>query len=390
MLARLLVLLPLLAVSACSPAVSPQPAQTPSAPASSTVADEAWQEVPLPARVRPASLAVSGNDLLVGGLATDRPAPRLLRLHAGSVTGEFRLEPGDPNAAAADLVRLSVSGENVYAIGTMIAGAHSNPRLTVWDGTTTGPRLTSRPQEFFTFGGHDAGPLLGTVEVDGSPVIFGSRVGGAGPYGVVWTRTGHTWRQQERPAALSSSPDREFGFSALTVLGNRLLVAGDELGLAGGLTQRPVVFVGGVGRDWQEVALPVPDSIGRVPGQLSRATSVACTPGSRTCWASGWVRGHALAWPVSVPARAAATAADPAVLPGDPPDGNDPTTLLTLVNDRPVVLTNASEPSAQLGCPDGWRSLSAPPVRATAVVAASDALYAVAGERLWRHRVPSC
>jgi hypothetical protein len=348
----------------------------------------AWQQVEL-AGVRPASLAVAGGGLLVGGRTADAPAPRLLRLTGGSVAGELRLEPADPNAAAADLVRLTVAGDDVYAIGTMIAGAHSNPRLTVWDGTLGSAVLSSHTQEFFTFGGHDAGPLLGTVAVDGGPVIFGSRVGERGPYGLLWTRRGHTWSQQASRAALASTPDREYGFSALARSGDRLVVSGDELGLAGGLTQRPVVFVGDVAGEWQQVALPVPD-LPVVAGQLSRATSVACPAGPGTCWVGGWVRGHALAWPLDVPASGAPSVAQPAVLPGDPPSGNDPATLVVLAGAIPVVFTNATTPSVQRGCPTGWQGLAAPPGRVTAAAAAPDGLYAVAGDALWRLAAPAC
>jgi hypothetical protein len=362
---------------------------TPSTPPTSPTTSS-WQQVELPAGVKATSLAVAGSDLLVGGRSTDTPAPRLLRLDAGTVSAELRLEPADPNAAEADLAHLTVDGDDVYAIGTMIAGAHSNPRLTTWDGSLGPARVRSHTQAFFTFGGHDAGPLLGTVVVGGRPVIFGSRVGATGPYGLLWTRTGHTWKQQEPQPALASVADRELSFLGLGRLGKHLVVAGDELGLAGGLNQQPVVFAGTVAGDWQELPLPVPDDLVRVPGQLSRATSVACPATGDTCWVSGWVRGHALAWPVTITADGAASAGVAAPLPGDAPPGNNPTTLVGLAGDRPVVFTNATSPTLQYRCADGWRSSAAPPGTATAVAAAPDALYAIAGDRLWRLAVPSC
>jgi hypothetical protein len=380
---RAQVLVAAVAVALCAGCV-------PTAPASGgTGAAGAWQQVELPAGVRPASLAVAGDGLLVGGQTTDPPAPRLLRLASGRPDGEFALDPAEPTAAKADLVLLTVAGDDVYAIGTMTSGAHSNARLTTWDGTLGSARLTSRPQEFFTFGGHDAGPLLGTVVVAGEPVIAGTRVDQRGPYGLLWTRSGHTWSARPTDPVLMSSPDRELSFTGLGRLDDRIVVVGDELGLAGGLLQQPALFHGTVTGDWTELLLPLPDGMGK-GGELNRATSVACVDGHRTCWVSGWGRGHPLVWPVTFDADGAATSGPVVALLGDPPAGNGPVSLVTLAGGRPLVLTNAAAPSVQQGCPDGWRELAAPPGRATAVTSATDAVYAVAGDRLWRLAVPGC
>jgi hypothetical protein len=361
----------------------------PTASAPGTTGLALWQQVELPAGVRPASLAVAGGALLVGGQTTDPPAPRLLRLTGGRTDGEFSLDPADPTAAVADLFSLAVAGDDVYAIGTMTSGAHSNARLTVWDGSLGAARMTSRPQEFFTFGGHDAGPLLGTVVVTDGPVIVGTRVDQRGPYGVLWTRSGHTWSARPPDAALRSFPDRELSFTGLGRLGDRILVVGDELGLAGGLVQQPALFHGTVRGDWTQFLLPLPDGAG-TGGELNRATSVACDDSERTCWVSGWGRGHPLVWPVRFDAHGTATSDAAIVLPGDPPGGNGPVSLVDLAGGHPLVLTNAATPTLQQGCPDGWRESPAPPGSATAMVTADDAVYAVAGGRLWRLAVPGC
>ncbi|MCB0910898.1 MAG: hypothetical protein KDB60_04690 [Propionibacteriaceae bacterium] len=352
--------------------------------------EPAWQQVDLPTGVRPASLAATGTELLVGGVTPTEPGPRLLRVQAGAVTGEVEPVTSDPYAQVADLVDVTAAGDDVYAIGRAIGGAHANPRLSVWDGSLASDRLVSRPQEFFTFGGHDAGPLLGTVVVDGEPVIVGSRTTATGSRGVLWTRTGTTWTQQDRDvAALASSPDRELGFSGVDTLGPLVVIAGDELGLAGGLTQSPTAFAGTVTGEWQSVHLPVPD-LPAVGGQLSRATGVACPATGETCWFTGWARGHALAWPVTIAADGTLAAGTPAALPGDPPSDTDASARVTLADGHPAVLTNAASPTLQYGCPDGWRTLPAPPGVAVALTAAGDALYAVAGDALWRLPTPSC
>lgn len=350
----------------------------------------AWQQVALPEGVRPASLATTDAGLLVGGVTPADPAPRLLRLQAGTVAGELDPVTSDPYAQVADLISVTTAGDDVYAIGKAIGGAHSNPRLSVWDGSLAANRVTSHPQEFFTFGGHDAGPLLGTVVVDGAPVIFGSRTTAAGTRGVLWTRSGTTWTQQDRDvAALASSPDRELGFSGLSSLGSRLVVAGDELGLAGGLRQSPAAFVGSVDGEWRSAQLPVPD-VAAISGQLSRATGVACPATGETCWFAGWVRGHAFAWPVTIAADGTPGVGAPAALVGEPAPGTDPVVLVTLAGDRPAALTNAATPTLQYGCPNGWRTLAAPPGVASALTAAPDALYVIAGDALWRLPTPSC
>lgn len=359
-----------------------------------------WTQVSLPSGARASSLARIGDELLVGGFVAsgtsgsgqtpDDVTPLLARVRGTAVAGEFQLEPADPYAKVADLQSLAAAGDAVYAIGQAVGGAHANPRPTPWDGSLAAGRLTSHTQEFFTFGGHDAGPLLGTVVVDGRPVVFGSRTTTTGPRGVLWTNRGTTWTQQDRVVpALASSPDRELGFSGLARLGDRIVVAGDELGLVGGLHQQPAAFVGTVDGPWQQVALPVPDGLAAVPGVLSRATSVACADSGDTCWFAGWARGHALAWPVQIDPDGTLQAGAAVQLPGDPPSGADPMALVTLVDDRPAVLTNAAT-TLWLGCPDGWRGLTAPPGITTAVAATPGGLYAIAGDALWRLAVPAC
>ncbi len=394
MLGRLLVATAAVSLLAGCTTAAPPPTNT---SATGTVSPAGgWTRVELPDGVRAASLAAAGDQVLVGGFAgsgaagggqtPDDAVPSLLVVRSVAVEGSFQLRPAEPYAEVATLESLAVAGDEVFAIGKAVGGAHANPRLSVWDGSLAGRRLTSRPQEFFTFGGHDAGPLLGTTKVGGTPVIFGSRVATTGLYGVVWTRKGHTWTQQAARPELTSSPDREFSFLSFARLGDSLVVAGDELGLAGGLNQSPVAFVGAIRGGWRQVGLPVPGGLTRLPGQLSRATSIACPEEGDTCWTAGWVRGHPLAWPLRV---APAAAGDATVLPGDPPAG-DAAAVLALAAGRPVVFTNAAAPTVQLGCPDGWRTLPAPAAPVSAAVVAGGGLFAVSGDALWRLAVPTC
>jgi hypothetical protein len=340
-------------------------------------ATSAWTPVET-GGLRPVALAASGDGLLVAG-ATDS-GPALLRLGTGGPV-TFDLAPAEPYAAQATLVAVSATATAVDAIGTVVGGAHGNPRWTIWDGTTSPPELASHPQEFFTFGGHDAGPLLAVLETPSGPAILGSRTTNTGSRAVLYTRSGTTWSPRPSPDALTSTADVQLGFSSAATSGERTLVAGDELLLANGLEQRPVIWLGGPRDDWRRIELPT----GGIAGSgLSRATSVAC--GHDTCWVAGWVRGHPVGWSLDI---ATATPTLMAVLPGDPPPGNDPAALIAVVSGRPVVATNAAAPSVQLDCPQGWRALPSPG-RVSALVAVGGQLYAIADGALTRLDAPAC
>lgn len=328
--------------------------------------------------VLPAALAASADGLLVAGSTGSGPA--LLRVDpTGAVA--FELAPAEPYAAQATLVAVAASATEVDAIGTVVGGAHGNPRWTVWDGTPAPASISSRPQEFFTFGGHDAGPLLAVLETPSGPVVLGSRTTNAGARAVLYTRAGTTWSPRPSPGALTSTKDVQLGFSATATSGGRILVAGDEVLLAGGLEQRPVVWVGGVAAGWRLIELPT----GGLSGSgLSRATSIAC--GDASCWVAGWVRGHPVGWSLDV---ATGTPSLLAVLPGEPPPGNDPHALVAVVSGVPVVATNAATPSVQLACPSGWRAFPSPG-QVSALAVAGDQLYAIADGSLTRLDAPSC
>ena len=351
-------------------------------------ATPAWQRVVLPPNVRAASLASGGDTVLLGGQAEGHPV--LLRIDGLKTGATVALDPREPPAADADLISVTIDGDDLFAIGRWFGGAHSNPRLTMWDGTISTNVLTSRPQAFFTFGGHDAGNLLGIEVIAGRPVIFGLRSETTGIEGVVWTRSGKTWTKHVHlDPTLVSSPDRVVSFTALDRLGDHLVVVGDEVGLAGGLTQQPSIWVGSPDGPWTQALLQLPADLPPVAGQLSRATSVACADGAG-CWVAGWVRGRPVVWGIDIGIDGSITPRQPTILVGTPPSGADPIALVDLVADRPVVLTGAGEASLQLGCPDGWHALPAPTGTATVLQTATAGLYAITVDGLQRLEPPRC
>ena len=333
-----------------------------------------WRDV-TPGGVVPAALANSESGLVVAGTDMSDSAPSVVL-----ATGEaVPLVPSEPYAASARIVSATSAGGELYLIGGRAGGAHANTRWTVWDGPATGP-VTSRPQEFFTFGGEDAGPLLGTVVVDGRPIIVGSRGGSAGPDGALYAADGEVWHQLGTPAALHSANGVVLGFTAVAAVGSTVVVAGDSVqATEAGAVQTPTLYYGTVGGAWHRVDLPVqPGTKG-----LRHATGVACE--GATCWVTGWAE-HPIVWEVSL---ANGVVGQTTTLVGDKSADADPTALVAIIGGRPLVLTNASTPSAAVSCGHGWTSAPAP-AHATAVVGLGPDTYLVAGDRLWRATLPVC
>lgn len=334
----------------------------------------AWLDA-TPAGVVPAALAAVASDLVVAGTDATGEAPTVV-LQAG---GTVPLVPSEPYAASARIVSAASAGRVLYLIGGRAGGAHGNTRWTVWDGTVAGP-VTSRPQEFFTFGGQDAGPLLGTVIVDGRPIIVGSRGGAAGPNAALYAADGEIWHQLDTPSALQSASGRVLGFTAVTAVGSSIVIVGDSVQATdAGVVQTPALFVGTVGGEWRRIDLPVPTQM----SGLRHATAVACT--DATCWVAGWAK-NPIVWAVSLPDGVVGPTT---AFTSDVAGADDPSALLTIVDGRPLVVTNAATPSAAVRCSGGWTRVRAP-AQATAIAAFGSDAYLVAGDRLWRATVPAC
>lgn len=336
-----------------------------------------WSEA-TPTGVIPATLASTGTGLLVAGTDETGAAPAVV----GPGGTDVALIPREPYAESALISSVAVAGDRLYLLGGSAGGAHGNVRWTVWDGPLAGP-VTSRPQEFFTFGGHDAGPLLGVVTATGKPVIVGSRGDEGGPMAALYMSVGQTWGQLDTPALLRSGKGGILGFTAVAAAGDQVVIVGDVVTAdASGTVQTPALFHGTIGGAWARVDLPVPSP--RAAG-LSHATAVAC--GADACWVAGW-SGHPMAWQVSLADGSVSTTSSPA---GDAPSGVDPVALVALSDDRPVVVTNAATPTVAVRCDAGWTTYPAPRA-ATAVTVVGSDLYVIAGTTpsLWRATMPPC
>ncbi len=339
-----------------------------------------WQEVSLPAGVRPASLAALGDDLLVGGQRPSGAGPYLGRLDASGRLRPVELVASGGYAAAADLVLLSPDGANLRALGVARGGAHGNQRWTFWQGPVEGP-VRDVEQPFSTFGGHEAGPLLGIVGDPGHPVVVGSRAGIAGFDAALWTLNGSRWsREPALDPVLRSNPDRALTFRAAGSRGDLVLIAGAETGLAGEVLQQPMLWSGRLAGTWRALPLELPEQLATATG-LAQATAVTC--GSADCWAAGRVRGSPVVWQVDP----AAGRSRGSVLPGGGGKATDPLVLVALAGDTPVVVADTEPPIAAWLCDGQWRTSPAPPGRTTALAAVGDRLYALTtsqvGASLW-------
>ncbi len=337
-----------------------------------------WHQVALPEQAWPSSLARHGDDLVVGGRLAGRPM--LLRIAADGGLTDIPLAPGGGYAAAADLVWVSPGDDGLLALGVARGGAHGNQRWTSWQGPADGP-VRDHDQPFSTFGGHEAGPLLGILR-PGPAVVVGSRAGSAGFSAAVWTARGTRWvRSDAIDPLLASGPDRVLTFRAATAVGDTVLIAGAETGLAGAVLQSPVLWAGAPEGPWRAIHLIVPDSLATATG-LAQATSVAC--GTAACWVAGWVRGSPVAWQLDL----AGDTSVPAVLPGAGGSPTDPLAVLTVAADVPVVATNGEPAVLAWRCADEWRTGPVPAGRTTVLTAIGNRLYAItqtaSGAALWQ------
>ena len=337
----------------------------------------AWTDV-TPAGVVPATVATTPTGLLIAGTDGSEAAPAVVGLDGSPVP----LVPTEPYAETAQISAVATAGDQLYLLGGRSGGAHGNVRWTVWDGPLAGP-VTSRPQEFFTFGGHDAGPLLGVVVALGQPVIVGSRGDEGGPLAALYMASGQTWHQLETPALLRSGKGGILSFTAATGTGDQVVIVGDVVTAdATGTVQTPALFHGTVGGSWARIDLPVPSP--RAPG-LSHATAVACTLDA--CWVAGW-SGGPMVWRVSLVDGSVLTTSS---LPGDARSDTDPAPLVALVDGRPVVLTDAAPPTLAVLCHPTWTTFPAPRA-AAALASVGNDLYVVAGTSPYLARVtlPAC
>ena len=318
----------------------------------------------------PATLTQGEDALVIGGSrtmdGTTSPALANLPIDGTSVgPSPIRLLPNTPYGKVAELASVSTYDGSIIAVGVARGGAHANPRWTIWTGTPD--RVVDRPQTFETFGGWDAGTLLGVAVDARGPLVVGTWQGAHGLDGAVWRTEGERWVRQPSSPPLVNTASRQVSprFVDQQEDGS-VTVSGSVLDLSDGVRQSAASWRD-VNGSWTLTSLPD-------PGQRSEAWSTAC---HQTCWTAGIRDGKLAVW----------SADELAAIPDLPAQDSDAAKLL-LSADRVIVASSQGETGRLLiGRQGTWRVYTSPDGAVQSAALVGSRLYLVAGEdasrKLW-------
>lgn len=339
-----------------------------------------FTKVELPAGATPVTVAQAGDEVLVAVRRDEQPlVPGLLRRKAdGSVT-DMPLQAATPYGELAIWRSIASDGEQVVAVGGERGGAHGHVRWSVWSGTMAG--LAEQRQGFSTFGGYEAGDLVGVALTPAGPVLVGAWASAILGFDVaVWTVSGDTWtRQSSAGTALESTEHAQQFPMAATALGQGVLIAGWQVALGTGGGQQPVVWRSASGATgWTKTVLPD-------PGQAGSAVAVRCQ--GSVCGVAGRVDGSLAVWRSDADTWSKLSGM-PQVAVGD----NDRLVAPLDVDGRTVqLMSEGGQVKIASGNGGTWtvRAAGGPSGTATAAVAVGNTLYLVAGpdehtQTLWR------
>jgi hypothetical protein len=249
-----------LAVLALLAACAPAPPSSTAVPSQVTAA-VGWTAAPLPAPdARVLVLLPVGNELLALG-SLPGPDGHVPAAWATSDAQSWRALPltsATGYGAQAELVMAAADGPRVAAYGQAFGGAHSNPRPTLWVGTTAG--LVEHEQPFTLLGGEDAIATDAEAARGGTFLLAGAFDGASGRYGAaIWkSADGARWtRDADAPGLASASGEQTFARGATAAVDGFVLL-GSSLG-AGARTE-PLAWTSSDGASWRRIALPSTDS----------------------------------------------------------------------------------------------------------------------------------
>ncbi|KAA9147889.1 hypothetical protein FPZ12_045180 [Amycolatopsis acidicola] len=259
-----------------------------------------WAELPPPApgaRVL-AMVPVDGGVLVLGSVpGPEGRAPAAWMTADGRGWRPVALAPHSAYAFQAELASAGAANGQVTVLGQAFGGAHGNPRMTVWSGSTES--LTEYPQPFELFGG----PHAIAVNAAAAGLLVGQWDEVSGRYGAaVWTTAdGRTWRRQADDPALASAPGEQTSAVGVTSGPSGFLVAG---GNQRGADLLPLAWVSPDGQTWRRLS---------VPGTGSTAQRAACDANGCVLFgASAGARPQALCWQVGLDGSVAAPHPGPA------------------------------------------------------------------------------
>ena len=337
---------------------------------------DGWHQLALPDGMVPSTLVQGGNALFIGGslVTGGATSPALATMPIDgteSVPSRVRLVPATPYGQVAELTSVATHEEAIVALGAAHGGAHANVRWTVWTGTRAG--LVDRPQTFETFGGWNAGTLLGAA-VDGrGPLVIGTWQGAHGLDGAVWRADGERWVRRPSPPTLRNTATRQVSPRFVDQQDDgSVTVSGSLLDLSNGVRQSAAT--------WRDVngawsLTPLPD-----PGQRSEAWSTAC---AQTCRSAGIRDGRLAVW-------SADALAD---LPDLPAEDTDAAKVL-LSADRVIVTASLGGAGRLLvGDAGTWRVYTSPDGALQSAALIGSRLYLVVGKdaarQLWARDLPA-
>ncbi|HEX9338046.1 MAG TPA: hypothetical protein VF892_19270, partial [Pseudonocardiaceae bacterium] len=244
-----------------------------------------WRSLPMPSiYARVLAVVPDGNGLLLLGSVPDPASPSGRAPGAWTTTDgtswhPVPLQPHTVYAGQAELVAVGAAGGHVMALGQAFGGAHSNARLTVWNGGSAG--LVEHEQPFEMFGGPHAIAVNDAAAVPTTALLVGQWDGATGRYGAaVWTSPdGATWHRDADDPALASAVGEQTSALGAAAGPHGFLVAGDT---QHGALLSPLVWTSPDGVAWQRVALPV-GSVAPQDNQAGGATANRAACDDRGC-----------------------------------------------------------------------------------------------------------
>ncbi|WP_425308649.1 hypothetical protein AADG42_07805 [Ammonicoccus fulvus] len=273
-----------------------------------------WRPVVLAGSGQVVTLTGTPEGMLVGRYAPDA-ATRVSLQRVDLETGESREVPltmGPGYARETELVSVSVLGSDVVAVGGARGGAHGNVRWSVWRGSPAG--LQEEPQTFETFGGWEAGGLVGSAYASAGPLIMGSWASPSGGVDfAVWQPVGERWlRIADAGPDLRATATRQPAAFAVTSDADSYFAVGSVTELGAPPVERPALWHSTSPRGpWRLTELPVPSA---ATGQ-ARAVAVSCA--ASRCVVAGRAGPQLLSWRLTLAGDGPAHADPPVIVAQD-------------------------------------------------------------------------
>lgn len=281
----------------------------------------AWTQVELAEGFNPSVVAPApGDAVLIGGdadAAGRRGAPSLLLVRNDGVGLPTQTQAKSYYGRRAEWGGLAIDPQTtmVFGFGGRRGGAHTNVRWTAWAGPIRG-QVSEQTQTFETFGGPQAGEIVGVLVADGQARLVGSWQGERNGLDIaVWSLHDDVWtRGSSAGTALASTESVQNSAQAAAARGKGAAIVGTITTFRDGhVTTKPGLWTSpSPDGPWTRVEIPAPDS------SVGQGQAITCDSDGN-CLILGVEGGILRGWTLS-PDGAIADADVPR-LPIDSPDG---------------------------------------------------------------------